>query len=439
MTWAFFATCLSLAAPTELANLVSLPVLRNFTPLSSVFYYINYTVQLGIAGLPIFLLRFPHNSAPGWRRPVLIFALCTVPWVLPLIFFAIQTDAALEKGPLLKSVIFLISFIILAVMGVQARGADRKRLQWVIVGVAAAIIAALLQNAPLFSGMASPGYSFITLSGNIVSFVSSLLYALMPICIFYAIIKHRVIDVRFIANRSIVFGIMLMLFTGAFAGLDWLFSAYVYQSQAQIAIGMAVAVALGWAIRSWRKPCIDFVDRILFPKSHAGLAALHDLRLTLERESSQGNVREVLTKTAPAALQLASAAIFARAADGGFIRETEFGWGAGTAWHLFAGDPVVDSISARRAKPFRVEDPMWAGVNVPTGLASPVLAIPLIAHRKVIALIFYGAHANGADINPDEERLLVELCVAAAPAFDQRETSGIGALPALAADATRTV
>lgn len=439
MTSAFFTVCVSLAAPSGLAMLTYIEVFQHGTPLDRLFN-ISMAFQLGITALPVFLLRFPNDNSTGLRGRMLITAL----WAVPCLYLLAFLLDGYDYLPELKIAILLISLGILAATYARAPAATRKRLQWAMVGITAAIMASLMLNA--ITGISLYVFHWqpigvldrSSLARNVILDLAGLLYALMLICITYAIIRHRVIDVRFIANRGIVIGSMLLLFAAAFAGLDWLFSAYVYQSQAQIAIGIAAAFALGWAIRSWWTHFVDLVDRVFFPKYHAGVTQMRELRLVLEREDSHDSVRRILTADAAASLQLASAAIFARTSDGGFIRETAQGWGPGTVWHLLNDDLIVSGVSAHRGKPFRVEDSMWGEMAVPAELASPTLAVPLTSRRGVVALLLYGAHTNGAAIDPDETRLLTELGAAAAPSFDQRETSGILAKPAFAAEATRT-
>ena len=430
MTWGFFAFCVS-AAPTGYANVISMQILHARTSVDDAVFYVNSTAQLGLAGLPVFLLRFPNDNSPGWRLPMLVFTLCTVPWILPVVFFVIP--AQMEHLPALKTSIFLYSFGILATMYVQARGVNRQRLQWVIAGVAAAISGALLMNAPLLRGMTP---DFITLAGTLIHFISTLLYAIMPICIAYAIVKHRVIDVRFIANRAIIFGILLALFAIVFAGLDWIFTQYVSQSLWQIAIGMAVAFGLGWAARTFASRLVSWVDRAFFKKHYAAMTELRELRIALEGETQPEEVQRIVILGVADVLKLGSAALFVAVGDGGFIRQTSIGWGPGTVWHLFKDDQIA-LAAAHRNKPFSVQGFTWTDMGVPRGAGEPALGVPVISRRRLVALALYGAHVSGPEIDPDETRLLKDLCAAAAPAFDQRAT-GILGTAVFAAEAKRT-
>jgi hypothetical protein len=437
MSWMFFAICVSLSAPYGLANLTYVQVLQHGAPLDT-FFNISTAFQLGVTALPMFLLRFPNDSSPGWRRRMLVFALCTLPGLFLL--FSLS-DFFIEFLPELNIAILLFSLGILAVIYAQAGAADRKRLQWAVVGIAAAIVAALMINSISAISMSITHWYATgildqsSLARDLILDAVALLYAMMLICFTYAIVKHRVIDVRFIVTRGIVIGMMLLLFGAAFAGLDWLFTQYVFQSLWRIAIGMAVAFAMGWLAPDSVRVLVSWFDRAVFKKRYTAMTDLRDLRFALEREARPEELQRVVTFAAAEALKLGSAALFVPASDGGFIRQAAEGWGSGTAWHLLKDDPIVREAT-HRSKPFGLQDFVWNDMGVPHGTGEPALAVPLISRHKLVGLAVYGAHLSGAEIDPDETRLLRDLCAVAAFAFDQRIT-GILAAPAYAAKGLR--
>jgi len=433
MTWALFAFCLSVTPGPNIGGwevfepyLVPLPVWHA----AHIFSWL--TTNLGQA-LPFFVLRFPNDSSPGWRgrlmwlAAALGLAFVLVPRNIDYASFWFRLAFNLESTLFCGAVILVIYL--------QSRGPDRQRLKWAVIGVYVGIVSIGVALGPIpipLYVIFGPGPRAVNIGTGLV-----VLSLLMPICLAYAIVRHRVIDVRFVANRALIVGALLAIFGGTFALLDLVFANYVTQSAWQIALGMAVAFIFGWAIRNLLGPLMAFVDRFFFPKHRAVMERLRELRFTLEREERVDEVQRLLTAGAAEALQLGSAAVFARVPDGGFIRQSALGWNPGTAWHLLATDPVVASIAVRRLRPFRIDDLAWDGAAVPTGAGRPALAVPLLARRRVVALALYGAHTSGAEIDPDETRLLADLCAAAAPAFDQHVTGAL-VMPALAAEAIGT-
>jgi hypothetical protein len=438
MSWMFFAVCVSLSAPYGLTNLTYVQVLQHGAPLDT-FYNISTAFQLGITALPMFLLRFPNDSSPGWRRRMLVLALCTLPGLFLLFSFS---DFLTESLPELNIAILLFSLGILAAIYAQAGAADRKRLQWAVVGIAAAIVAALMINSISAISMSITHWYATgvldqpSLARDLIIDAVALLDAIMLICFMYAIVKHRVIDVRFIASRGIVIGTMLLLFGAVFAGLDWIFTQYVFQSLWRIAIGMAVASAVGWLAPNSVSLVVSCIDRAFFRKHYTAMTNLRELRFALEPETRPEEIQRIVTVTAADVLKLGSAALFTPVPDGGFVRQTAVGWTAGTAWHLFKDDPIVREATQRN-KPFSLQGFGWNEMAIPRGAAEPALAVPLTSRHKLVALAVYGAHLSGAEIDPDEVRLLAELCRAAAPAYDQRVDARTLATPVLAAAAPR--
>lgn len=56
---------------------------------------------------------------------------------------------------------------------------------------------------------------------------------------------------------------------------------------------------------------------------------------------------------------------------------------------------------------------------MPSGNAHPVLALPILMRHRVIAIVLYGMHNTGADLDADEIRSLEALANAAGTAFAQ--------------------
>jgi hypothetical protein len=142
------------------------------------------------------------------------------------------------------------------------------------------------------------------------------------------------------------------------------------------------------------------------------MRSIYELRSGLEESAVPENVDGFVVNAAASVLRLDSAAVFARMPDGGFLRQGAVGWNAGTAWHLFVNDAIVEQLTKRSRAPTRLTEDAWAGVLVPNGTGRPILAVPLGSKRSAFAV--YGAHADGRDIDPDETRGLMALCSAAA-------------------------
>jgi len=63
-------------------------------------------------------------------------------------------------------------------------------------------------------------------------------------------------------------------------------------------------------------------------------------------------------------------------------------------------------------------DHPWRTQDVPSGPAQPALALPIIIRRELAAIVFYGNHAHGEALDPDEIRAIAGLATGAAAAYD---------------------
>src|SRR6202011_4428629 len=127
------------------------------------------------------------------------------------------------------------------------------------------------------------------------------------------------------------------------------------------------------------------------------------------RVTSYLELYEPLTAGVADAFSLASAALFERVEDAGFVRVSACGWPAGTIWHILSDDPLVRRAGERR--PVVDLDAFgWKEQQVPTGVARPAVMLPIFAGKQVPALLLYGGHENGTGLAPDEIRSIRRLC-----------------------------
>jgi hypothetical protein len=232
----------------------------------------------------------------------------------------------------------------------------------------------------------------------------------IPLAIGYAIVRHRVFDIEFVANRTIVFGTLGVIGILLFAGLDWLSANVLPDSKTSVATALAVAVTFGYAAARKFSALSALVDRVMFPRRYCSGVRLHELRVAIESQNDGSQTLQTLVGGVCKALGLASAAVFRASSDGGFVREYAAGWPSGSTWHLLSTDRIVHDTLAATDKPLRVRDQWASGTRVPQGFARPILCCPIGNHGRRIALVFYSSHTDGSEIDPDEARALMKLC-----------------------------
>jgi len=380
----------------------------------------------GVTGLLVFFLRFPTNSPVGWRKKIddlapLIFLVLAVfqPYWLGLPNFL-----SVGNAPLLARLqhvwdfnVALITVIDLAsLIGAyrSSTGLEREKIKWVVFGAACTFIGimmAVLSNEGLFPRP----WQWVPVAAE------SLIIAL-PLTVAYAIIRHRVIDVRFAMSRALIFGVIAMAIGSIIVILDESLSTKFANSPSQTAIYAGVALIVGFMLNAGRQRIATVVDLVFFRQRHLTQEQANAIGDVINRSASRSNLYEPLTVGVGEAFSLASVALFERLGDGGFVRVAARGWPPRTLWHLLPDDPV-----ARRAqslRPVDIDSLGWAEQVLPAGLARPMLMIPIVAGRQVPALLLCGAHENGTGLDPDEIRTLRRLCGDAGAVYIQQPITG---------------
>ncbi|MDQ6781272.1 MAG: hypothetical protein M3Z37_09010, partial [Candidatus Eremiobacteraeota bacterium] len=294
---------------------------------------------------------------------------------------------------------------------IAARGSDRQRIRWVIVGFGIALIAGLTQTY-LSSVIALPYWLYATLL---------LVPVATPLTVAYAVIKHRVIDVSFVVSRALVYGIMTTIIVGAFSVVDWLFVEKLKLVRLGTIAELGVAVAGGFWFNGMHRRVDAFIDATFFRERHRAELVLSRDAAALRFAETPEIVAHFLIDEPMRALSLASAALFRRRRDGIYVCEAAKGWGPDSIARLDADDDPLLLLARTENGPLSLHDHPWRTHGVPGGPNRPVLALPIIVRRELAAIAFYGAHLHGEALDPDEIRIIAGLATSSAAAYDHIE------------------
>ena len=212
-------------------------------------------------------------------------------WLRP-IFLA----ASLEAGiPLDLAIVAALACSLLAIE--HARGAERQRALWTLVPLAVLIG---FGQVVLIVDVVATSYTvflFWSTLGNVAAILA-------PIALLHAALNRRLIDIGFVLNRALIFGIVSLLVVGALLMVEWAFDQWFVTANhitGNLA-SMVAALGLGFSMRFIHARVDAFVDRVFFRKRHEDELALRrfaeetayitDRTVLLER-----TVREVMTHT----------------------------------------------------------------------------------------------------------------------------------------------
>jgi hypothetical protein len=377
----------------------------------------------GYAGLLLFALRAPVDRVEGpWRwveraLPALAILFLAVALMSLGSAFGYRAEFAYEASILLGFAVSAAAVGILLGRRGDLSPRDYQRIRWVIwgclIGLPAYLIAEILQETSLPA----------TLFGEAVvtEDVTGLIYLVNGIlCLFVveAVRRPTVVSVWVPLRRATLLGLLLSV--PAFFVHEELNTINEWTSLPEWAWVLA-ASALIFLISRAHEWMTEFADRLFdrnFRRAEAHLAAIGR---AIERADSLGEIERLLVEEPMRSLRLASAALF-REEDGVFRRRTSAGWKATDAVTLSGGKPPL--AGKLDGGPFRINgqglDPQDA--SLPDDIAQPILGVPVGNPRRCFAVVLYGAHEAGTDLDEAERELLSRLARDAEISYGEVET-----------------
>ena len=407
MTWSFFFYAVGFFGTRgSLAYYSTWP-----EPAFRALSFVLGTVFGNFAALPLipFILRFPNDDVSGWRKPVDRFV-----WAGLLLTYAayVWQWFALSAGithpgidQLLQNYIplfaFFFSALILYKTYKSAQPDIRQRVWFLVVGMVISFVAY--------------GIYFVPGVPLRVAAVVEFAAILMPITVAYSVLVHRVIDVNFVLNRAIVYGVISVVLLAFVSLLDWLSGRILGAARLTTFVEAAITIGLGFVLNRLHETFSDWVDRLLFWRRHRAEQYLKRVAAALPFATEELAIVDGLIYEPVETLDLTGAALY-RAKDGAFAFENA--WRASPMVAQFdANDNLVRFLQAE-------ENVVWLDQLTARSagtLATFSLAVPVIVRHELIAIALYGAHRNGSQIDPEEVQLFQELAVEAARAYDHVE------------------
>jgi signal transduction histidine kinase len=285
-------------------------------------------------------LYFPDGTLPSARwQPVASFlaavvAVGTLAAMLrdgPLDYAPDLTNPWALRGAVWPNVVLLacsfMSFLVGGAIGVaaqlvrmrRARGTERTRLQWLLLGESVLFvctIASVVLDLPVVS-----------------SALFAIGFAALPLAVAVAVLRHGLFDVGLVVSRAVVFSVLSGLLLIGYAVLVALvgeLTAGERRLAVVAAAGVALAAAAGWE-RAQRA-----VDRLLYGERRDPLAVATRLGTTLDAAAVPGEALQSLADEIARALRLPRVAIepadprLSPVASEGDVRAT----GEADAWPL---------------------------------------------------------------------------------------------------------
>lgn len=277
--------------------------------------------------------------------------------------------------------------IVASVMAMAAsRGEDRQRAVWALVPLSLLFAANGIASYALGADSSYSDLLFWIAARNLFYFVA-------PVGLTYAALSRRVLDVGFVANRALIFGIVSAIVVCVFLVVEWAANEMLVNASRTTGtvFSMAVALALGLSMRPIHRWTDRFVDQVFFRKRHEDEAALR----RFAHEAAYITDRETLIERAVET-----------------VREHAY---AATVNVIFLGTDVDENdraIVALRTwhKPVDLD-------TLETGLQGEY-AYPMLSRGRLMGALVCGPKADGESYAPDESAALFELAHGVGTALD---------------------
>ena len=168
------------------------------------------------------------------------------------------------------TVMLAVPLLVLSVGYVAARADQKLRIRWVLASTAMLIpllVVSLVDQLHLLYGVEAAR-------------VLSVLRALLTASIFglyaYAVLRQRLVEVRIVVNRALVFGALMMMVVAALGAVENLIERSALGEGTGMVLKLAVPLGLGVLFQRLHRWIESTVDQLIFRAEHLSRAALHD-------------------------------------------------------------------------------------------------------------------------------------------------------------------
>ncbi len=413
VTWAFFAYILLSIGYALTPLTLGIPALGILD-----FTFVGLTVLAWIP-LTIFALRFPTDRLDRFGQTLERGMLWSLVLLVPLALY-VQLGALIDgpgRAQFDRALHVLPTFGLLLAGAMYARGylaaapVDRARIRWIITGFLAGYSGFVIHE--LFVVLAPAVLDNLWFNDLLLS---TGIFA--PIAVTYAIVRHRVFDIRIVVRRAAVYAVLTSVVIGVIAAFDFFVGKVFAGTKIAVLGEIGVAVIVGLMLNPLHRRLESAVDAAIFRRRLLGQERLHQVAAGLVHANSSGTVSRLLVAEPIDAFSLASAALFEADGSGNYVLADAMGWECADRRRLEHETSLVLRLIALRA-PLRLTSTDLALLHgVPVGINAPVVAIPIVFRGELDGIVLYGAHLSGEEVDSVEVEALASLALAAGSAYD---------------------
>jgi hypothetical protein len=300
-------------------------------------------------------------------------------------------------GPaLLSAAIVLLNVVGFTILAVNYRRNDapaRNRIKIVAIAFGCFLVGRMMGSAA--GSMLETGESasllLSVLTGMVVLYFAALAF------LAYAVLRRRLFDLGFALNRTLVYGVVSFILLAGFGLGEWSVDHLVPESwrRASELYSAGIALVLFLSFHRLRDAVERQVERLFFHRWQQNEAALRRFVASAGHFHQTPALCRAFAEEATRFCEGAPAALYLRAADGGFRLQAGGLSGAAEAY-----DEDDHAFALMRAERRAV------ALATAHGALPGALALPMLDQGALAGFVLVGPKSDDADYRPDEVELL---------------------------------
>jgi hypothetical protein len=290
--------------------------------------------------------------------------------------------------PSLKVISIAVAMAYLVAAWRKGSATERNRMTLIIAALSAYFFPTVLN---LWNAMQTGTIVGGDSSASLIYFNAAMQGIVAPGLLAYAVLRHKLFDLGFAVNRTLVFGTISLILLVGFALIEWAVDHLVPKSwhEASAFYSAGIAVGLFLLFHRIRDGVEHVIERLFFRSWHQNEAALKRfVAAAAHVEKPEALVGSFVAELARFSGG-AAAALYVRTAEGRYANA------AGDS--IDADDPALAAMRAEQ------------GAVVPAEVHSPLpaaLALPMMHQAALAGFVLLGPKPTGEDYRPDEVEIM---------------------------------
>ncbi len=365
----------------------------------------------------VFATIFPRPSSGGLRRlaeracPYALAVAAPLGFATSSLYYLTNIDLPVDPNLVFTAyTLLMMAFIAVGfVLGSrEATPAERHRLHWISFSLAIGFAGLLTGVALEASGAPEERWIFLPLT-----------LIAVPIGTTYAILRHRVLNVGFVVNRALVFGVISGIVVLAFGLLEWFLGKYLVTlgHVGSSFVEAMLALALALSLRQIHARVDHFVDSVFFRQRHVAERALRRLAHEVAFIDDARVLGERTVEAVDHYARAIGCAIYLTAGERDFVlRDSTL---ANAPERVDANDPAIVAMRAFH-ETVDLDDQ-----GVARSELAGAVGFPMVVRGDLIGVLDCGPKRELEPYDPDERETLQVLARAVGHTFDAIRTAAL--------------